>query len=290
VSPTINDEPPTLRMTPALIVHGGAGRRSADLHVETDAGCERAARAGWAILTAGGTALDAVLAAVEVLETDPLFNAGIGSCLGAGGAVEMDASVMDGATQRGAGVAGLTTIRHPIRLAAALLAEGRHVLLAGAGAEALARRAGLATAPPEAFVTGRQRRRWIANAGERGTVGAVAADRAGRLAAATSTGGLTGKMVGRIGDSAVIGAGTYADAAGAASATGPGEAIILAGLARTAVAGVRGGADPRLVAADQVASLARLPGGAGAGLILVDRFGRVGSATTAECMPTARGG
>ncbi|MDX2167012.1 MAG: isoaspartyl peptidase/L-asparaginase [Deltaproteobacteria bacterium] len=274
-------------MPPALIVHGGAGRWSAALAAATDAGCARAADAGWAVLRAGGSALAAVLAAVEVLEDDPLFNAGIGACLAAGGQVELDASVMDGATGRGAGVAGLTTVRHPIRLAAALL-DASPVLLAGAGAEAFARRAGLATGPPEAFVTARQRRNWIARTVERGTVGAVAVDRAGRVAAATSTGGLTGKLAGRIGDSAVIGAGTYASAGGAASATGPGEAIILAGLARVAVDQLDGGADPERVAAACVGRLAQRPGGGGAGLIVVDRFGRIGSATSAEAMPIAR--
>jgi beta-aspartyl-peptidase (threonine type) len=277
-------------MPAALIVHGGAGRWPAELRTETEAGCARAADAGWAVLRDGGSALAAVLTAVEVLEDDPLFNAGIGACLAAGGQVELDASVMDGASRRGAGVAGLTTVRHPVRLAAALLDAGPPVLLAGAGAEAFARRMGLDTQPPEGFVTARQRRNWIARAAERGTVGAVAVDRRGAVAAATSTGGLTGKLAGRIGDSAVIGAGTYAAPFGAASATGPGEAIILAGLARVAVEGLGSGADPTRVAADCVARLARQPGGTGGGLILVDRFGRLGSATTAEAMPTARRG
>lgn len=275
-------------MSAALIVHGGAGRWPAALQADTDAGCARAADAGWAVLHGGGSALAAVLAAVEVLEDDPLFNAGTGACLNAGGAVELDASVMDGASGRGAGVAGLRTVRHPVRLAAALLDAGPPVLLAGAGAEALARRLGLATQPPEAFITARQRRNWIARAAERGTVGAVAVDPRGGVAAATSTGGLSGKLAGRIGDSAVIGAGTFASRFGAASATGPGEAIILAGLARVAVEGLAGGADPSRVATDCVARLARQPGGGGAGLILVDRFGRLGSATTADAMPTAR--
>ena len=275
-------------MPPVLIVHGGAGRLALDLVADTAAGCGRAADAGWAVLRGGGTALDAVLAAVVVLEDDPLFNAGVGACLSADGAVELDASIMNGATLGGAGVAGVTSVCNPIRLADALRREGRYALLAGAGAEAFARHAHLATAPPESFVTTRQRRRWSAHLdGDGGTVGAVAVDRAGRVAAATSTGGLAGKRSGRVGDSAILGAGTYADdAAGAASATGPGEAILVAGLAKAAVDALRSGRDPQAVAVQQIAALARRPG-ARAGLILIDRFGRVGTAHATPHMPTA---
>lgn len=273
---------------PILLVHGGAGDWPVELRAPAAAGCGRAADAGWAVLAAGGGALDAVQAAVMALEDDPLFNAGVGSGLTAGGTVEMDASLMDGATRRGAGVAGVTTIRNPIRLARCALEDGRHVLIAGAGAEQLGRRGGLPTLPPEAFVTAAQRRRWSARAGgQPGTVGCVAVDAAGHLAAATSTGGLRGKRPGRVGDSAVIGAGTYADdTAGAASATGNGEAILLAGLTRAAVEGVRDGRHPAAVAAALLRALGEQPGGEG-GLILVDRFGRVGVAQRAAHMPRA---
>jgi beta-aspartyl-peptidase (threonine type) len=273
---------------PTLIVHGGAGDWPAELRAPAAAGCERAADTAWAVLTAGGAALDAVEAAVVALEDDPLFNAGVGSSLGAGGTVEMDASLMDGATRRGAGVAGISSIRNPIRLARCALDDGRHVLVAGPGAEALGRRHGLPTWPPEALVTATQRRRWGAHGGgQPGTVGCVAVDAGGHLAAATSTGGLRGKLPGRIGDSAVIGAGTYADdAAGAASATGNGEAIVLAGLARAAVEGVRDGRHPAAVAVALVRTLAEWPRGE-AGLVLVDRFGRVGVAQRAAHMPHA---
>lgn len=273
---------------PTLLVHGGAGDWPAELQAPAAAGCARAADAGWAVLTAGGAALDAVQAAVVALEDDPLFNAGVGASLTAGGMVEMDASLMDGAARRGAGVAGVTTIRNPVRLARCVLDDGRHVLIAGAGAEQLGRRRGLPTLPPEALVTAAQRRRWSLHAGgQPGTVGCVAVDTAGHLAAATSTGGLRGKLPGRIGDSAVIGAGTYADdAAGAASATGTGEAILVAGLARAAVDGVRAGRHPAAVAAAVLRALAERPRGE-AGLILVDRFGRVGVAHRAAHMPHA---
>jgi beta-aspartyl-peptidase (threonine type) len=273
---------------PTLIVHGGAGDWPAELLAPAAAGCERAAEAGWAVLTAHGASLDAAQAAVEALEDDVLFNAGVGSSLTAGGMVEMDASLMDGATHRGAGVAGVTAIRNPIRLARCVLDDGRHVLMAGAGAEALGRRRGLKTLPPEALVTARQRRRWSARSGgQPGTVGCVALDAGGHLAAATSTGGLRGKLPGRIGDSAVIGAGTYADdAAGAASATGNGEAILLAGLARAAVAGLRDGRHPAAVAAALLRAFAEGRRGE-VGLILVDRFGRVGVSCLAAHMPHA---
>jgi len=275
---------------PAILVHGGAGRRAADSDAAADAGCEQAAAAGWAVLASGGGALDAVLAAVVSMEDDPVFNAGVGSCLTTDGTVEMDASIMDGARLVGAGVGVVTSVRNPIRLAQAVLADGRHVLLAGAGAEAFARRCGLATAAPESFITPRQRQRWMARQpGAGGTVGAVAIDCSGHVAAATSTGGVAGKLPGRIGDSAILGAGTYADdRAGAASATGQGEAIVIAGLAKAAVDGLRTGRHPTDVAAAVLRGPA-VRAGAEIGIIVVDRFGRFGAAHSAERMPTAAG-
>src|SRR5215468_726519 len=159
---------------PAILVHGGAGRRVQDIEAQAVAGCAAAAAAGWAVLARGGGALDAVLAAVTLLEDDPAFNAGVGSCLTADGGVEMDASLMDGFSRSGAGVALVTSVCNPIRLAHAVLLDGRHVLLGGAGAEAFARRSGLPTAPPESLVTPRQRQRWVhRQQTDRGTVGAV---------------------------------------------------------------------------------------------------------------------
>lgn len=273
---------------PTILVHGGAGRRVPELEAQADAGCAAAATSGWSVLSGGGSALDAVLVAVTTMEDDPVFNAGVGSCLTADGRVEMDASVMDGAGLNGAGVGVITTVRNPVRLAHAVLLDGRHVLLAGAGAEAFARQCGLPTAPPEYFITPRQRQRWEAwRQAEGGTVGAVAVDRGGRVAAATSTGGLLGKLPGRVGDSAIIGAGTYADdAAGAASATGLGEAIIIAGLAKAAVDGLRSGREPGAMTDALVRDLTARRGVA-VGLVVVDRFGRIGAAHTAERMPIA---
>lgn len=272
---------------PTILVHGGAGRRMPEVDAAADAGCAAAAAAGWEMLAGGAAALDAVLTAVSALEDNPVFNAGVGACLTADGTVEMDASVMDGARLAGAGVAIITTVRNPVRLARAVLADGRHVLLAGAGAEAFARRCGLPTASPDAFITPRQRQRWeTVRQGNGGTVGAVAVDCQGHVAAATSTGGMLGKLPGRIGDSAILGAGTYADdRAGAASATGHGEAIIIAGLAKAAVDALGTGRHPAAVARALVRERGA-PWALAVGIIIVDRFGRLGAAHSAERMPT----
>jgi beta-aspartyl-peptidase (threonine type) len=275
-------------MTPAaVLVHGGAGKSDRATSVGRRAGCERAADVAWRLLESGGGALDAVVAAVECLEDDPLFNAGVGSCLTRAGTVEMDASVMDGRRRAGGGAAVVRSVRHPVRLARAVMEDGRHVLLAGAGAEAFAQRHGLETVPPESLVTERQAARWRARrSGEPGTVGAAAVDLRGHVAAATSTGGIAGKLPGRIGDSAVLGAGTYADdRAGAASATGSGERILTIGLARRAVDLLRDGLDPGLAARLALAEIATV--GGDAGLILVDRFGRTAWAFDTEEMMVA---
>jgi beta-aspartyl-peptidase (threonine type) len=270
-------------LRPALIVHGGAGRGDPEIAAAQRAGCAAAWTAGWRILAGGGAALDAVTAAVTALEDDPAFNAGVGSVLTADGRVEMDASIMHGAALAAGAVALVSTVVNPIRLARAVMEEGRHVLLAGAAAEALAREHGLAMAPPEHFITGRQRARLAPGSGT-GTVGAVAVDVRGHVAAATSTGGVAGKRAGRIGDSALIAAGTYADdRAGAASATGHGESIIRVALAKTAVDRLRGGADPAVAARAAIRVLGERVRGEG-GVIVVDRFGRGGWAHNTERM------
>ena len=269
---------------PALIVHGGAGAPQLDLSAVQRAGCTAALRAGWGILDAGGTALDAVCAAVLVLENDPAFNAGIGSCLTRDGTVEMDASVMDGNGLRAGAVALVRRVRNPIRLARALLDDGRQILFAGAAADAIAEEHGVPTCAPDELITDRQRRRWQERHSARaatGTVGAAAVDRAGHVAAATSTGGLFDKPAGRIGDSAIIGAGTYADdRAGAASATGVGEAIIRVALSARVVEALRDGGDPTRAARAGIAVLERRVAGVG-GIIVVDPLGRVGYASNA---------
>jgi isoaspartyl peptidase/L-asparaginase-like protein (Ntn-hydrolase superfamily) len=269
-----------------IAIHGGAGvLRSDRPGAQHRAGLGRALDAAWEILRAGGTSLDAVAAAVVVLEEDPLFNAGRGSCLNSDGVVEMDAAIMAGSALRAGAVAAVRRIRNPVLAARAVMEKTRHVLLAAEGAERFARAQKLELKAPAWFRTARQ----IAalrkgRTRHHGTVGAVALDRAGHLAAATSTGGYTGKMPGRIGDSPIIGAGTYADdRACAVSATGLGEAFIRAAVGHDICARMRYRGDS-LAAASAAAlrNVARL-GGDG-GLIAVDRRGRIAMPFNSEGM------
>jgi len=219
-----------------------------DHHEKAREGLRLALDAGTAILESNGSALDAVEASVRVLEDDPCFNAGRGSVLTSEGVIELDAAIMDGSNRRAGAVAGLRTTRAPISLARRLMEQGPHVFLSGIGADAFARDAGLEQVDNHWFET-RERRRQLdellAHGGfdaevKYGTVGAVACDAAGHIAAATSTGGLTAKRWGRIGDSPLIGAGTYADdRAAAISATGSGEYFIRTVAAHEVAARVR---------------------------------------------------
>ena len=273
---------------PSLAVHGGAGPERAAERAARRVGVVRAAEAGWAVLAAGGSALDAVIEAVVLLEDDPHFNAGFGSVLTEDGRVELDASVMEGTSLRAGAVGAVTSVANPVRLARAVLDEGREVLLVGAPAATLARRHGLPRVGANALVTPAARLRWEQRGEASGeTVGAVARDARGGVAAATSTGGLAGKRRGRVGDSAVIGAGTYADdRVGAGSATGPGEAIIRIGLVRVALDQVASARSATAAARSALAVLqTRL--GASAGLILTDARGRIGVARTTPSMPVA---
>src|SRR5215217_4442470 len=223
----------------AIVVHGGAGGSISDPEraERMRAGAAAAVEAGHAVLASGGAALDAVEAAVVVLEDDPEFNAGRGAALTEYGRVELDASMMDGTNRAAGAVAAVRGVRNPIRAARAVLAEGRHLLLVGQPATDFAATAGLAFESETWFVTERERLALARlkerdAAGARGTVGAVARDADGRLAAATSTGGVAGQRLGRVGDSPLIGAGTWADdATVAVSCTGHGESIIRSALA-----------------------------------------------------------
>ena len=276
-------------MRPALILHGGAGAPSPDLHDARHQGLRRAFGAAWAILLQNGAALDAAVRAIVELEDDPVFNAGVGSCLNQEGNVEVDASLMEGTTFQAGAVGAVRTVRNPILLARAVMEGGRHVFLVGEGAERFARERGFPVATRAELVTERQLQRWQAaqTSGEPGTVGAVALDRAGHLAAATSTGGISNKLPGRVGDSAVIGAGTYADdSLGAGSATGAGEAIIRATLTKTAVELLRDGRDPTQVAQSTIALLHKRTQGE-AGVVLLDALGRVGYAYNTPAMSLA---
>lgn len=274
-------------MRPVIIVHGGAGRVAENGRAEREEGCRDAAAVGWQCIRQGGRAMDAVEEAVAFLEDHPLFNAGRGSVLNSAGDVETDASLMDGQTLRSGAVGALRNVRNPIRLARRILEHGKHVLLVGEGAVRFARDAGIATCAPEELITDRQRARWeTSKESGFGTVGAVALDGTASIAAATSTGGLVGKLPGRVGDSALIGSGTYADhLLGAASATGDGEAIIRVVLAKTAVDLLAGSRHPVDAARMAIATLGRLgEGRRDGGIILVDRMGRVGHAYNAPSM------
>jgi beta-aspartyl-peptidase (threonine type) len=252
-------------------------------------GLRRAYDAAWTVLQQGGSAIDAVVRAVVELETEPVFNAGVGSCLTEDGEIEMDASVMEGTTFRVGAVGAVRTVRNPILLAKALMETGPHVFLVGEGAERFACTQGFPVATREDLMTERQFQRWrtAQTKGEPGTVGAVALDTMGHLAAATSTGGIFNKQAGRIGDSPIIGAGTYADdTLGASSATGQGEAIMRTTLTRTAVELLRGGKDPMRAAKMAIEVLEKRTGGEG-GLVLLDSFGRVGYASNTPAMGLA---
>ena len=289
---------------PVIAIHGGAvtlTRRdlSASAERRYREALQAALSAGHDILRRGGSALDAATAAVVAMEDDPLFNAGRGAVYNAAGRHELDASVMDGATLAAGAVCAVRRIRNPVLAARAVMQHTPHVLLAGAGAERFARERGLAMAAPGYFGTrrrlaslrrARRRRQGEPAAGRateaerHGTVGAVALDAAGNLAAATSTGGYTNKMEGRVGDSPVIGAGTYADnAACAVSGTGSGEHFMRALLAYDVAARMRYLREPLARAAER--ALARLTalGGSG-GLIAVDRAGAVAMPFTTEGM------
>jgi len=291
----------------AIAIHGGAGESEWE-HMDAATAAAyhdslgKALAAGSAVLKRGGKALDAVEAAVEVLEDDPLFNAGRGAAFAADGTNEMDAALMDGATLAAGSVASVRTPRHPIALARAVMEHTPYVMMVGAGADAFAHDQGIEQKPPSYFFT---EKRWqqfasIMREGGRtvpprpagtpaevkpigaaaaaprifahrfGTVGAVARDSEGHLAAATSTGGMQGKLPGRVGDSPLIGAGTYAsDRSCAVSATGVGEYFIRLTLAREVCTLVQEGRTPQQ-AADQMihTELPALKGGEGGVIVL----------------------
>jgi beta-aspartyl-peptidase (threonine type) len=275
-----------VRRVPALVVHGGAGAATADAEA-LRVGMRAAVRAGWDVLARGGRALDAVEAAVRSLEDDERFNAGRGSVLTQDGDVEMDASIMEGDRLGAGAVAAVSRVSNPITLARRVLDEGRHVLLVGDGAHAFARAAGLPAVDPATLVTDRRRRQLAERRAVTpgGTVGAAALDRHGTVAAATSTGGMVGKRPGRVGDSALIGCGTYADSTlGGVSCTGDGEAIIRVVLARRALDFLKEADDPDYAAKVAVDLLVEEGRGEG-GLIVVDWRGRIGFAHSTPLMP-----
>lgn len=254
-----------------LVIHGGAGAAPATSEARraAEVALASALANGWAVLSAGGAAIDAVEVAVASLEESGCFNAGAGAVADADGGVTLDAAVMDGARRTVGAVAAVTNVRAAVRAARLVMDETSHVLLAGAGAERFAAEHGVALAPAGYFQKMRQRP--VSNAG---TVGAVARDVAGHLAAATATGGVSGKLPGRVGDSPLAGAGVWADARCAVSATGTGEFFIRAAFAHRIACEMELAGRSLEDAADRALVEVTSLGGTG-GCIAVDRQGRV---------------
>jgi beta-aspartyl-peptidase (threonine type) len=275
-------------MPMALIVHGGSGNIE-DARVEPHRrGVEIAAQAGWKILLQGGSALDAVEATIVVMEDDPAFDAGVGSYLNQNGDVEMDASFMDGRTLDAGAVAGVRRVKNVIRLARRVMASP-HTFLISHGAEIFAQEIGMELIDNDELKTQEMIQEWnrcIANPPPQpsaqyvpphgDTVGCVAVDGNGNIAAGTSTGGMNFKRVGRVGDSPIIGAGVYADnLLGGASATGWGESIMRVVLSKFAIDSLEGDREPVQAARAAIKMLAQRVGGTG-GIIIADRLGRIG--------------
>jgi L-asparaginase / beta-aspartyl-peptidase len=284
----------------SVLVHGGAGDVATENIARHTDGCRAAAEAGADVLRQGGSAIDAVERAVVVLEDDPSFNAGTGACLNLEGLIELDASIMEGTHLRAGGVCALAPFLHPIAVARAVLEDGHHVLYAGEGATRFAVAQGFTPSTAEAMTTADARARWVAAsakaaaagaAGEErwagGTVGAVARDAQGRVAAATSTGGRMNKRPGRVGDSPIPGAGNYADDdGGACSATGEGEMVLRLCVAKVAVDLMRSRVDAEEAARVVIRQMDARLGGTG-GVIVVDRLGRLGLARNTRTMTWA---
>jgi L-asparaginase / beta-aspartyl-peptidase len=285
----------------AIAIHGGAGtlpraEMSAEAEARYRSGLKEAIDAGFAILQGGGSSLDAVTRAVVLLEDNPLFNAGKGAVFTLDGRNELDASIMDGSTLNAGAVCGVTRIRNPVELARAVMEKSAHVMLAGAGAEEFASDQGFAFVPQSYFYTPERWRQLERIRGgdadlsaltisHVGTVGAVALDDRGRLAAATSTGGMTGKRYQRIGDSPIIGAGTYADDRSCAvSATGHGEVFIRLAVAHDICARMRFGGRSLTQSVREVVLGDLPPRGGEGGVIAVDARGEIAIEFNSEGM------
>ncbi len=313
ISMPIVPEEPAPQDRIVLVVHGGAGTLSKAeltpaLEAEYRGALEQALKAGHAVISRGGTSLEAVEAAVVVLEDSPLFNAGKGAVFTHEGRHELDASMMEGATRRAGAVAGVTVVKNPIRAARAVMEQSPHVMMVGPGADEFARQSGLEIVPNSYFSTERRRKALDEAIAEEkaakqaglppkpglhapggrpyfGTVGAVALDRAGHLAAATSTGGMTNKRFGRVGDSPVIGAGTFADDRSCAvSCTGHGEFFIRYTVARDIAALVEFKGLPVDQAGEQVINGTLKQVGGEGGAIALDRQGRAAMPFNSEGM------
>lgn len=274
---------------PIVLVHGGCGDVPEDLREPRRESCQRAAESGGAVLEAGGSALDAVVAAVKVLEDDPLFNAGRGSALMRDGEISLDAAVMCGKTLKLGSVGALPPFQNPVAIAAELL-EHPTVILTGEPAAQWAvergfRRCSLAdlkTPEAEAALASMLKNggggNWAGGCG--GTVGAVARDESGVMAAATSTGGTCGKLPGRVGDSPIPGCGTYADGETAFSATGDGEAILRIALGARVAAAIRYGSEPEFALQEGLEEMRQWIGGDAGAILLTQDSGPITKQTT----------
>ncbi len=285
---------PALAATPVLVIHGGAGVEKAGLSADEQAAAReamaRALRAGHAVLQQGGSAVDAVAATITVMEDAPQFNAGRGAVFTHDGRNELDAAIMDGASGQAGAIAGVHRVRNPIQLAKAVMQHSAHVMLAGEGAEVFAKEQGIALVDPSYFRTDK---RWqqlqkalkeeasgqahadVETAKHFGTVGALALDGQGRLAAGTSTGGMTNKRYGRVGDSPVIGAGTYANRQCAVSGTGWGEYYLRAVAAHDICARVKYAGQSVQQAAEAVIDQEIPAAGGNGGAIALDAQGHM---------------
>lgn len=271
-------------MLPVVVVHGGAGYVLKQRFEVSTAGVKEAARKGYAILKSGGSALDAVVETVAILENNPTYNAGRGSMLNAKGEVEMDALVMDGRTLACGAVSAVRRLANPIHLARLVMEKTRHVCLTAEGASKFARAMGIPEVPEESLITDHARKCWKDNQcpdanpvqyqmGKMGTVGAVALDVHGNLACATSTGGIVNKMEGRVGDTPCIGCGGYADnKLGAVSTTGHGEAIMKITLPRLILFYMEQGKSPEEASDMALAYMMERVSGLG-GVVVVDPKG-----------------
>jgi L-asparaginase / beta-aspartyl-peptidase len=275
---------------PVILTHGGAGAWSNSPEALVLDGMHAATAAGWAVLAAGGSALAAVEKATNVLEDNPLFDAGTGSFLNNMGEVEMDALIADGSTLKFGAVAAVQHVRYPITLARLVMTETPHCFFVGAGADQLAAELGLPVVSNLDFVTDENlaafRQRNIKIAEPLGTVGAVALDAQGHVASATSTGGTPNKRKGRVGDSPLFGAGGYADDHfGAASATGMGEQIMRLLLSKYAIDQLAQGISAQDAASAVSRHLASYFDPPNSGIIVVDRYGHIGASHTTARMP-----
>ncbi|ALF54191.1 peptidase T [Nostoc piscinale CENA21] len=276
-------------MVLSIIVHGGAKTISEDKAKANIEGCQAAAEAGWSILTGGGNAQDAVEAAIRVLEDNPIFNASIGATLDTEGEVFLDAAIMEGSSYGWGGVAAVQKVRHPISVARKVMAN-QSMLLVSKGAEKFASEHGDEMCAPSELITDEQRQEWEEQGAvldRPATVGCVALDDNGLLVAGTSTGGLANQPPGRVGDSALVGSGLYADNnLGACSTTGDGESIIPVVLAKTAIDFLMGDRHPNEAAQMAIDTLKSKVKGE-AGCILLDPQGRVGWAYNSQDMAVA---